>query len=155
MALGAISEVWKTAFASELTRSGPRTAASTARGKGGAASGDHGHPTVNQVLRQPRQAVILIVGPAILDRHVPALHVTHFIQAEMERAHDVVELVTRGRIEETNDRHPGLLRARHERPRSSTAEICSPLSSGEWTCCQPACGGAAPPAYRTGIIKCS
>jgi hypothetical protein len=27
MALGAISEVWKTAFASELTRSGPRTAA--------------------------------------------------------------------------------------------------------------------------------
>ena len=93
------------------------------RGKGGAASGDHGRPTVNQVLRQPRQAVILIVGPAILDRHVPALHVTPFIQAEMERAHEVVELVARGRIEETNDRHPGLLRARHERPRSSTAEL--------------------------------
>jgi hypothetical protein len=31
MALGAISEVWKTAFASELTRSGPRMAASTAK----------------------------------------------------------------------------------------------------------------------------
>jgi hypothetical protein len=76
---------------------------------------------VNQLLRQRRQPAILIVGPAILDRHVPALHVTRFIQAEMERAHDVVEPVARCRIEETNDRHPRLLRPRRKRPRGRRA----------------------------------
>jgi hypothetical protein len=42
---------------------------------------DHGHLTANQIGRQGRQSIVLVLGPAVFDRHVPALNITGFIQA--------------------------------------------------------------------------
>ena len=43
------------------------------RAGGTAGRGDHGHLTANQIGRQRRQSIQLIVGPAVFDRYVLAL----------------------------------------------------------------------------------
>jgi len=64
----------------------------TAVGMGGGAPGRgyHGHLSA-QVVRQSRQALVLALRSAILDRHAPALDVTRFAQALTERGRKVRE----------------------------------------------------------------
>jgi hypothetical protein len=76
---------------------------------------------VNQLSRQCRQSVVLILGPAVFDRHVSALDVAHLIQAKAERVHNVREQVRRCCIEKADHRNARLLRARRERPRRRRA----------------------------------
>ena len=51
--------------------------------------GDDGDPTADQVGRQFRQAIVVIVRPAVFDRHVAALDVAGFAQALAECRHAI------------------------------------------------------------------
>ena len=42
--------------------------------------GDHGHLTMNQIGRHRRQPIIVVLGPAVFDRHVLTVTVTGFAQ---------------------------------------------------------------------------
>ena len=46
---------------------------------GASASDDHGDPSANQIGRQLRQSIELILGPAVFDRHVLALDIAGFL----------------------------------------------------------------------------
>ena len=94
-------------------------AASAAGGTAG--RGDHGDLPANQIGRQRRQSIELIVGPAILDRHVLALDKAGLLQALAECAQAIRERVGRCGVEEPDHRHRRLLRARRERPRRRRA----------------------------------
>ena len=96
-------------------------AAFAASAAGGAGRGNHGHLTANQIGRQRRQSIVLVLRPAIFDRHVPALDIAGFAQALAERAHTVRVPVRRCAAEEPDHRHRRLLRARRERPRRRRA----------------------------------
>ena len=45
------------------------------------ARGDHGDLSANQIGRQRRQPIDLILGPAVFDRHVLALDIAGVLQA--------------------------------------------------------------------------
>ena len=59
-------------------------AALAANVAGGSCCGDHGDFSVNQVGRQLRQAIHLILGPAVYDRRVLALEEARFSEAQAE-----------------------------------------------------------------------
>ena len=83
--------------------------------------GDHGDLPANQIGRQRRQPIDLILGPAVFDRHVLALDKARFLQALAKSAQTVRERVRRCGVEEPDHRHRRLLRARRERPRRRRA----------------------------------
>jgi hypothetical protein len=65
----------------------------------------------------------LILGRAVLDRDVLAVHEACFLQALAEYTQTVRRRVRRSGVEEPDHRHRRLLRARRERPgRHCTAE---------------------------------
>src|SRR3984893_2825246 len=78
--------------------------------------GNHAHLTTNQIGRQFRQSIVLVVRPAIFDGHVFALDMAGLAQALAERANTVGVLVARCEVEEPDHRHRLLLRPRRERP---------------------------------------
>ena len=73
--------------------------------------GDHGHLTADQIGRQRRQPIILPIGRAEFDRHVPALDEAGFAQALAECGQCLRAPRGRG-VEEPDHRHRRLLRAR-------------------------------------------
>ena len=80
--------------------------------------GDHGDLSANQFGRQQRQPIYLALGPAVVDRHVLALDIAGVFEALAECPQTVrVRVVKRCGVEEPDDRHHRLLRARRERPR--------------------------------------
>src|SRR5215471_15926647 len=84
---------------------------------------DHGHLTTNQVGRQCRQPVILILGEAIFKRDVLTLDEACFSQAPADVGHEVWVVAGRPGTEEPDHRHRRLLCTRRERPRGNrTAE---------------------------------
>ena len=96
-------------------------AALAASAAGVSGRGDHGDPSANQIGRQRRQPIDLILGPAVFDRHVLALDIAGVLQALAKCAQTVRERVRRCGVEEPDHRHRRLLRARRERPRSRRA----------------------------------
>jgi len=90
---------------------------------------DDRHLAPDEVLRQPRQPVILTLGRAILDRDVLPLDIAGFLEALAERRHQVGRSFNRRASQKTDHRQRRLLRPRRERPRDSrAAEQCDELA---------------------------
>src|SRR5262249_29868902 len=75
----------------------------------------------DQIRRQLGQPVVLVLGEAIDDRDVLAFDVARLLQALMECAQTLRDIVGRSQIEKSDHRHRRLLRACRERPRGSRA----------------------------------
>jgi hypothetical protein len=82
---------------------------------------DHSDPSADQVGRQRRQSIELILGPAVFDRDVLAFDIARFLEALAKPPHEVRGSISRSGIEITDHRHRRLLRARRERPRKHRA----------------------------------
>lgn len=87
-----------------------------ARRRRRAGSGDHRDLTLDQIRRQRRQAVVLVLRPPIFDRHVAAIHVTGVSKALDESGREPGIALGGPGIEEANHRHRSLLRARRKQP---------------------------------------
>ena len=88
----------------------------------------------NQMSSQVRQLVIISVGPSVLNRNIPAFVVTSSAKALTKRRHKMCRCVGGCGVRISNHRHPGLLRARRERPRTrggakNSDEFASPHRS--------------------------
>src|SRR5262249_9881630 len=78
--------------------------------------GDQPNPSANQLGRQRRQPVHLILGPAVFDRHILALDIAGVFEAPAKSAQPVRHRVGGSRVKKPHHRHCRLLRARRERP---------------------------------------
>ena len=106
--LDRVDAVWKTI--------GIVVVAAFAAGAAGVPDRDnHGHLTANQIGRQCRQSVVLILRPAIFDRYVLAFDIAGFSQALAERGQDVADC-------------PGALVLR--KPITGIAGCCARAASG-------------------------
>src|SRR5260370_28959814 len=83
--------------------------------------GDHRDLTANQVGRQLRQPIYLILGEAVDDRHVIALDIAGVFETLAEYAQTVRARVSSCGVEPPDHRHRRLLRARRKRPRCHCA----------------------------------
>src|SRR6516162_8835511 len=83
---------------------------------------NHGDLPAHQFIRQHWQSIKLILGPAIFNRHVLALDIPGIFQTLAKCAQKIQVWYRRCRVEETDDRHRRLLRARRERPRRCAAK---------------------------------
>ena len=90
--------------------------------------GDERDPLANQLGRQCRQAVELVLGPAVFDRDVLALDKARLLEALAKCAQTVHKAVGRYGAEEADHRHRWLLRVRGERPCRRAAESCDKFS---------------------------
>src|SRR5262249_24223378 len=82
---------------------------------------DHRHLPPNQVGHQRLQLIILALRPTVLDGDVLALDIVCFLQALTKRRQEKGGWLRESGVEEPDHRHPLLLRARGERPRSRHA----------------------------------
>src|SRR5215471_15415215 len=82
---------------------------------------DNAHTTMDQIVRQFRQSMVLTFRPTVLDRHIPALDKTGFTEASPKCGQPVCLFASERDAEKSNHRHRRLLRARHERPRGCPA----------------------------------
>src|SRR5262249_968627 len=90
---------------------------------GGVGSNDQGDLALNQVCSQPRNSVMLVIRPPVFNRYILSFDKRGLAQATMKCGHGLPGIAGRFAVEESNDRHLRLLRARRERPRGSgTAE---------------------------------
>src|ERR1700736_2405281 len=83
----------------------------------GVSRSDHCHLTAYQISCEVGQSIVLVLGPAILDRHVLALGVATFADTWGERSHKVCSARRRRAAENTDHRRRRLLRVRMRRPR--------------------------------------
>src|SRR5215470_7032516 len=89
---------------------------------------DHRHLTAYQIGCEVGQSVVLVLRPAILDRHILTLDVAGFTNALPECGQIACTISKRRAAEEPDHWHRSLLRARHERPRRRrAAEECDEL----------------------------
>src|SRR5271165_670718 len=75
---------------------------------------DNGYTTTDEIAHQCRQAIELALQPVVLHRHVLALDIADFAEAQAERG----DMARNGRpaVDETDNRYRRLLRASGERP---------------------------------------
>jgi hypothetical protein len=85
------------------------------------------------------QSLIFSLCPAVFDGHILALDVARFVQAFLERGHEMGPFSRGPAVEEADHRHRLLLRAGPEWPRRRAAEQRDELASSE-----------APPKKRSG-----
>src|SRR6516162_5046566 len=91
---------------------------------------DHRHLTAYQIGCEVGQSVVLVLRPAILNRHILALDVAGFTNALPECGQKACTIGRRPRAsEESYHRHRRLLRACRERPRDRAAEKCDELAA--------------------------
>jgi hypothetical protein len=81
---------------------------------------DHGDAPPDEVSRQLRQLIHLIVGEAVFDRDVLTFDVTRLLETLAKSAQLFAERIRRLAMEDPDYRHRRL-RARHERPRNRRA----------------------------------
>src|SRR5262249_5500543 len=81
----------------------------------------HGHRAQDQIGCQGRKSVVMIIRPAVFDRHILAFDVAGFGEAAVERRCERYVARSYRAIEEPDHRHRRLLRPRRERPRSRRA----------------------------------
>src|SRR5262249_51846356 len=86
------------------------------RRRGGRARGDYGDVSANQFDRQLRQSIVLVLGEAVDDCYVLALHIADAFEAQAECAQTVCHRVRRSGVGQPNHWHRRLLPARRERP---------------------------------------
>src|SRR5215475_3534975 len=84
--------------------------------RGGRTRGDYGDLSANQFGRQLRQSIVLVLGEAVDDCYVLALHIADVFEAQAECAQTVRHRVRRSGVEQPDYWHRRLLRARRERP---------------------------------------
>src|SRR5262249_3020759 len=90
------------------------------RRSGAAASDNDRDAFANQIARQSRQPVQLVLGPAVLNRDVLALGIARFLQALPKSGKRIGEHLGRLGVEKA-DRRYRLLRVRRVRPRRPSA----------------------------------
>jgi hypothetical protein len=78
--------------------------------------GDHGHPAVDQIGRDRRQAIVLALQLMVLDRHVLTFDVAGFVEAFAERGRITRVGIGRPGVDKPDHRHRRRLGARRERP---------------------------------------
>src|SRR6516165_12025528 len=83
--------------------------------------GDYRHLTAYQIGCEVGQSVVLVLSPAILDRHILALDVAGFTKALAECGQKACTIDWRRTAKESDHRHRRLLRPRCERPRDRRA----------------------------------
>jgi hypothetical protein len=94
---------------------------------------DHRHLTACQIGCQFGQSIILVLRPAILDRHILAVDVPDFAEALPERRHETSSIGRRRAAEEPNNGHRRL-RTGHERPRRRAADERDELAPPDAKC---------------------
>src|SRR5262245_12271616 len=77
---------------------------------------------MHQFSGQRRQAIVMAIGPTVLNREVLVVDQTRFTQALPKRCDTVGVGLRRAGTEEADHRHTRLLRARRQRPRRRAAE---------------------------------
>ncbi len=82
---------------------------------------DHRHLTAYQIGCEVGQSVVLVLRPAILDRHILALDVAGFTNALPECGQKACAIGKRRNAEETDHRRCRLLPSRRQRPRDCCA----------------------------------
>src|SRR5215471_4202864 len=82
---------------------------------------DHRHLTAYQIGCEVGQSVVLVLRPAILDRHILTLDVAGFTNALPECGQIACTISKRRAAEEPDHWHRSLLRPRRERPRRRRA----------------------------------
>jgi hypothetical protein len=94
--------------------------------------GDDRHPAADQIGRQFRQPIVLILRPAVLDRHVLALDVAGFVQPFAKRRRTMRHRIGQTRFKISDDWHSRLLPTRRKWPRDPrTAEQCDELAPSQ------------------------
>src|SRR5215469_872073 len=89
--------------------------------RGGRARGYYGDLSANQFSRQLRQSLVLVLGEAVDDCYVLALHIADVFEAQAECAQTVRHRVRRPGVKEPDHRRRRPLRACRKRPRSHRA----------------------------------
>src|SRR5215831_7604945 len=77
---------------------------------------DNGYATADEVSHERRQAIVSALQPVVFDHDVLALDVAGFVEAVVERSRIAPRGLRRPNVDEADDRHRWLLRARRERP---------------------------------------
>src|SRR6516225_10058639 len=88
---------------------------------GVAGRSDNSDAPARELSHERRQAIVSPIQPMVLDRHVLALDVAGFVEAFTERSGNARGGIGRPNVDEADDRHRRLLRARRERPRGYRA----------------------------------
>src|SRR5262249_2016273 len=88
---------------------------------GTSARDDHSDAASDEVSRQLRQLMHLIVGEAVFNREVLALNIARLPQPLTKSAQWIAERIGRLAVKVPYHRHRRLLRARRERPRGRRA----------------------------------
>src|SRR6516162_461894 len=84
---------------------------------------DHLDLASHQIGRERGQAILVTISPAVLDREIGALDKAALLEPAMESCQPLRKRTERLAVEESNHRHPRLLRPRRQRPsRRRTAE---------------------------------
>src|SRR5262249_44030257 len=83
--------------------------------------GDHVHGSANQLGRQCRQSIVLVLRPAIFDNGIAALDIARFVEPLVECHEHAGETVRGPAVEKPDHWHCRLLRPPRERPRSRRA----------------------------------
>jgi len=118
------------------------------REHGGIWAGDHGHLALDQIGRECRQPIELVLRPPKFDRDVVAVDEPGFLQAITKYRYPVNGIGSRGGIKETDHRYRRSLRARCERPRNSAAGERKELASPDIDCHATLPGGVMPMRRR-------
>src|SRR5262249_56799760 len=96
------------------------------------------HTQTNQIGRQFRQPIIVIVRPAEFDRHIAAFHESGFAQTSEERCYEMCSRLGGTSIDISDHRQRGLLCPCRNRPRRPAAErrdeLAAPCMSGKEHC---------------------
>src|SRR5215468_2203324 len=82
---------------------------------------DNGYATTHEVSHERRQAIELALQPVVFHRYVLALEVAGFVEGFAERSRIAPRGLGRPNVDEADDRHRRLLRARRERPSDGRA----------------------------------
>jgi hypothetical protein len=88
-----------------------------------------GHLSINQICRELRKPLVLTVRPAVLDYNILAFHESCFLQAALERSHQVRRVIERSNPKKPDHRHRPLLRTRRKRPSRCTPEQQNEIAS--------------------------
>src|SRR5439155_12115834 len=99
------------------------------RRSGASTRNNHGDRSTNQLGCQLWQPIEPILGPAMLNHLIFALDEARLLQALAKCAQAIRVSVGPCGVQEADYRHPRLLRARDERPRSRAAEQRDELAS--------------------------
>src|SRR5215468_4272366 len=121
--------------------------------------GNHGNLTPNQFTSECRQLIKLVLGPAVFDCDVLALDQAAVLEALTKCAEQMRVGGGRCAVEEADDRHRRLLRARRERPRRRAAEKHDELapshSINSSACSRKASGIVRPIAFAVRMLTAS